>query len=105
MPDFGRASYEPIRSISATTFTGTYAAFGTPLLHSPFLIKVVNNSDSDILLSLDGSTDMDGCPAGGSFIYDFSSNQTGGVGAGQQFYIRGAVGSGLVWLVVMYGGA
>jgi hypothetical protein len=104
MVNLARASYEPIRSFNSATFTGVYQAFGDPISHSPFLIKVVNNSDTDVFLSIDGTTDHDGCPAGGSFVYDLSANLSGGIGANIQWYIRGAAGAGYVYLITMYSG-
>jgi hypothetical protein len=103
-----RALYEALRSINSATFTGAYQAIGTPLLHNPFLIKMVNNSTVPVTVSIDGIVDHDICPAGSFFLYDETANASreGGltVAKGTQFWVKGAAGVGSVYLVVQYAG-
>lgn len=106
-----RVAWEPLRSINSATFTGSYQALGTPLANSCFLVKVVNNSNVNVLISTDGTTDMDVVPAGGFFLFDETANASRDSGLTihnkTQFYIKGSAGggnSGLVYLVVQYAG-
>ena len=104
-----RVKYEALRSINSATFAGSYQALGTPLVHDPFLIKLVNNSTVAVTVSLDGVTDMDICPAGSFFLYDEQANSSreGGlrIPSGTQIWVKGAAGVGSVYLVVQYQGA
>jgi hypothetical protein len=100
--------YEPLRSINAATFVGTYLPLGGPLLHPASIVKLVNNSTSTVTVSTDGVTAVDVAPAMSFFLYDETSNtpvgSVDGVFAPQntQYYVSGAVGTGLVYLVIQY---
>jgi len=100
--------YETLRSRDSATFTGAYQTLGGPLEHNPFLVKMVNNSTVPVIVSLDGVTDQDVCPAGSFFLYDETSNSSreGGLTVARltQFYIKGAAGVGSVYLVAQYAG-
>lgn len=99
--------YETLRSIDSATFAGTYLALGTPLLHAASIVKLVNNSNVLVTVSRDGINDMDVAPANSFCLYDVTSNLPHGCDGvfarkGEQYYIKGAVGVGLVYLVVQY---
>lgn len=100
--------YEPLRSIDSAIFTGAYQALGAPLVHSPFLIKLVNTSTMPVTISLDGATDHDICPQGSFYLYDEGANASRGsvlaFKAKTQVWIRGNAGVGRVYLVVQYVG-
>lgn len=103
-----RILYETLRSAD-TASAGTYLALGTPLSHPACLIKMVNLSNKDLLVSLDGTTAIDVCPAGGFWLYDVTTNspQTNNIFAdqGRQYYVLttdAAAGTGLVYLSVQY---
>lgn len=101
-----RVAWEPLRTIDSSTFTGAYQKFGGPLEHNCYLIKIVNESGVDVLISIDGSTDIDICPAGGFFLYDECSNASreGGLSVAKwtQFWINGSASTGNVYLVAQY---
>lgn len=103
-----RVFYEALRSINSATFTGAYQALGTPLVYSPFLIKIVNTSTVPVTISLDGVTDHDICPQGSFYLYDEGANASREAGlaimAKTQVYVKGAAGVGFVYLVVQYVG-
>jgi hypothetical protein len=100
--------YETLRSIDSATFTGSYQALGTPLLHPAAVIKFVNNSTSFVTLSVDGVNDVDVLPANSFVLYDITSNTPPQgdnaifVPQNRQYYIKGASGTGLVYEVVQY---
>ena len=104
---------EALRSRNSTTFTGSYQTLGSALSNSARIIKFVNNSNVDVTVSWNGSTDHDFIPAHSAWVIDVSANKEaltfgGGqlyVGAQTQFYVKGAAGggnSGSVYLIVLY---
>ena len=101
-----RVNWEPLRTRDGATFTGAYQTLGGPLEHRCYLIKVVNESGSDVLISTDGVMDMDICPTGGFFLYDETSNASreGGLAVDKwtQFYVNGTATTGNVYLVAQY---
>ncbi len=102
-----RITWEPIRSRAATTFDGTYQTLGTALAHPSFICKLVNNSDQDLLISIDGTTAVDVAPAGSFWLYDETRYVTGvgqspALPKGTQIYVNGSVGTGTVYLVSQY---
>ena len=100
-----RITWEPLRSIDSSTFTGSYQAIGTPLKFPSVIAKLVNNSTVLVTISIDGSTDIDVAPANSFWLYD--ENIPGGdlvhaLPAGTQFYVKGSAGTGSVYLVSQY---
>jgi hypothetical protein len=100
--------YETLRTIDSATFIGTYVPIGGPLLHPASLIKMVNNSNVLVTVSDDGVRGVDVAPGNSFWLYDVTSNTpTNGDDAifipqGRQYFVNGAAGVGLVYLVVMY---
>lgn len=103
-----RAAWEALRTRDGATLNGTYLTIGGPLEHNCFLLKMVNQSGSDVLISIDGVTAIDICPAGGFWLYDECSNASreGGLTVPRmtQFYINGGVTVGNIYLVAQYAG-
>jgi hypothetical protein len=101
-----RVAWEVLRTIDSSTFTGAYQAIGSPLLHNCYLVKIVNMSGVDIVISDDGVNDKDVVPAGGFFLYDECSNASreGGLSVhlGTQFYVKASASIGIVYLVAQY---
>lgn len=97
---------EVLRSRDSATFTGSYQTLGTPLVNPCRLVKIVNDSDQDILISWDGTNDHDYVPAQSFALYDFTTNKSGdtplSVSAQTQFYVQGSSGTGLVYLAAFY---
>jgi len=95
-----------MRSRDSATFTGSYQTLGSPLANSARIIKFVNDSDQDVTISYDGTNDHDIVLAGGFTLYDFTTNRSGpsplAVSTNTQFYVKGAAGTGLIYLVVFY---
>jgi hypothetical protein len=100
--------YEALRSVNTATLAGTYVPFGLPLANRTYIFKIVNNSNQLLTISLDGVTDEDIIPPGSFILYDVESNKSLNADdlflpQGTQFYVKGAAGVGLVYLVVLYG--
>ena len=101
-------AYEPIKSIDSSTFTGSYQAVGAATVTEARIFKIVNNSNKGVTVSLDGSTDVDFVPASTFVLYDLGTNRgspspTLVLQPGTQFYVKGAAGTGLVYVVILYG--
>lgn len=101
-----RLAWETLRSIDSATFTGSYQSLGTPLAHPSYICKLVNNSTVLVTISIDGSTDVDIAPAGSFWLYDEgkvgASSNFPALPKGTQFYVKGSLGSGSVYLVSQY---
>jgi hypothetical protein len=98
-----RVQWENLRSIDSATFTGSYQKLGTPLANTSYKLKMVNNSTSLVTISIDGVNDIDIAPAGSFWLYDeMSTINHEGMSAGTQIYVRGAAGTGLVYLVTQF---
>lgn len=100
-------AYETLRSIDSATFTGSYQALGTPLAHPGAIVKMVNNSNVLVTISIDGTNDVDILPANSFWLYDETTNRASSTDAvfapqGRQYFIKGAAGVGLVYLSVQY---
>lgn len=100
--------YETIRSRD-TAGAAAYVTLGTQTTNPSALIKIVNLSNKDLLVSVDGINDHDICPSTGFFLYDVTTNAPSEnflfVPGGRQYYVRtadGLAGTGLVYLVVQY---
>ncbi len=101
-----RTRWETLRVLAAEDISPTYVPLGDSLENPARIIKMVNTTDVDILVSTNGSDDMDVCPAGGFFLYDIMSNKSEQscmfVDQGTVFYISGEPTTGSVYLVVIY---
>lgn len=101
-----RINWETLRSIDSATLTGTYAALGTPLVHPAYKLKLVNNSNVLVTISLNGTSDVDVAPANSFWLYDESiigqNCEIPAIQSGTQIYVKGPTGTGLIYLVSQY---
>jgi hypothetical protein len=100
-----RITWETLRSINSTSLTGAYQALGSPLAYPAILLKFVNNSTSLVTISIDGATDIDVLPANSFFLYDEDTSGNPApesVAEGTQFFVKGAAGTGLIYLAVQH---
>ena len=101
-----RIAWETLKSIDSATFTGSYQALGTPLLHPSYICKLVNNSGALVTISIDGINDMDVAPANSFWLYDEGKVGIAGaypaLPAGTQIMIKGNASTGSVYLVSQY---
>lgn len=100
-----RITWEPLRSVDSATFTGVYVPLGTALAHPSIICKLVNNSTVLVTISLDGVTDIDVAPANSFWLYDEDTSgnpSPEAIPEGTQFFVKGATGTGLVYLVSQY---
>ena len=98
--------WEELRVFDAASLTGGYDAIGTPTENPAYKVKVVNNSNVDVIISKDGVTDIDVCPSYGFFLYEEGTVGLSGskpaIPARTQFYLNGTAGSGNIYLVIQY---
>lgn len=106
-----RAYLEPLRSLAFGSISGSYAAIGTPTDHPVRLVCITNNTQGDMLFSLDGVTDHLFVNAGSFKLFDIQSNMTPDkesafvLDQGTQFYVKqlAAPVSGSVYVEILYG--
>ena len=101
-----RLAWETLRSIDSATFTGLYQNLGTALANPSYICKLVNNSTVLITISIDGINDVDVCPASSFWLYDEGKMGLNAgapsLPAGTQIMVKGAAGTGSVYLVTQY---
>ena len=97
-----------LTSIDSATFTGAYQAVNAAgLSKNCFMIRLTNNSNKDITVSYNGTTDHDFVKAGASIQLEFQTNSQpnnliANMAAGTIVYVKGAAGTGLVYLAGYY---
>lgn len=102
--------FDAYRTAAFGAVTASYVALGTPIAHNVRILKFVNNTNADISVSFDGTTNNDFVPANSFCLYDFQTN------AQSQFqfmtslntqvsikYTTAAPTSGSFYLVAVYG--
>lgn len=97
-----------LTSIDSATFTGSYQAINSSgLSKNCFMIRITNNSNKDVTVSYNGSTDHDFIKAGTSIQLSFQdmaqpNNFIANMSLGTIVYVKGAAGAGLVYLAGYY---
>lgn len=100
-----RIEWETLREVDSSTLTGGWDLIGDPLENPSFILKMVNTSDEDVLVSIDGTNAIDVCPAGSFWLYDETKSRMPDlqfVPKNTQFYIQGTAGTGSIYLVSQY---
>ena len=103
--------FDAIRTKAAVSITGSYTTLGTALTHNWRLFKITNNTNGDLLISLDGTTDNMFVPANSFVLYDLATNAPNVhnsdwfvMALNSQFYVKTstAASTGAVWLEALY---
>jgi hypothetical protein len=87
---------------------GSYTEIGNPFLKALSFLRITNASDTNVIISYDGINDHEFVyKSGGSIEINFQkcasvSNSFGKLRKGTILYIRGAVGTGLVYVSGYY---
>jgi len=105
-----RITWEPLRSLDTATMvsSSTYYNVGTALTHASYKLKLVNNSNVLVTVSINGTSDIDVAPANSFWLYDETQAQISisncpAIPAGTQISVKSAAaGVGLVYLVSQY---
>lgn len=102
---------DAIRTKAAGSITGSYTTLGTALTRNWRMFKITNNTDGDLLISLDGTTDNIFVPAHSFTLYDLSTNALNVqdsdwfvMQVGSQFYVKTstAATTGDIWVEGIY---
>lgn len=102
---------DTLRTVAAASITSSYTALGVPLAVNWRIMRIINNTNGDLLFSLDGTTNQMLVPAGGFVLYDLSTNaqnvmnmDTFVFAVGTQFYVKTSTSAstGAVWLEGVY---
>lgn len=98
-----QAVFNPLQSIDSATFTGSYQAFAS-FTYPVRLLHIINKSDEDVTISLNGGTnDHIYVPAGSFSLYDLGTNRGNGAPALElapsALVIKGTAGTGLVYAI------
>lgn len=103
-------SFDPLRTLAYTSVTTSYVAVGGALAHPVRLICITNNTDGDMLFSVDGSTDVLIVPATSFKLFDLCTNkylvdQQWLLRSGTQFYVKYASSptKGAVYIECLWG--
>jgi len=98
-----RLNWETLRSVDSATLAASYVALGGPLVHPSYILKIVNNSNILVTISIDGVTDIDVAPANSFFLYDEDEGNPSheAIPAGTQVYVKSGTGAGGVGLIYM----
>lgn len=106
MPYTNKITWEPLRSIDSATLNGTYQILGIPFANEGYKVKMVNNSTSLVTVSINGTSDIDVCPANSFWLYDEGtvgeSGDSPALPKGTQIFVKGSAGTGLIYLIVQY---
>lgn len=102
-------SADSLRSLAFGSISGTYAAIGTAFEHPMRMVKVINKTNTDMIISFDGTNDHDYIISGTSAQYEVAANEVGSAGwffrVGTTVYVKqvSAPGSGAVYVAALYG--
>jgi len=112
MTGVARAHFEPLRTLASGGISGTYAAVGTPLSHQIKAFCITNNTQGDMIFSLDNAVAAGHMfVAAGSYkLYDVQSNMNPQfddkfvIAVGTQFYVKQSTApvDGDIWIECLY---
>lgn len=105
-----RVAWEGLRTLDTSTMasSSTWYDIGTKTSHPAYKLRIVNDSDVLVTISIDGSNAVDVVPSEGVVLYDASQAQMSTsnlpcIPAGTQFSAQAATaGTGNLYLVVQY---
>lgn len=83
---------QSLRSLAFGSIGASYVAVGTQFTSPLRMVRIINDCNTDMLFSLDGSTDQFFVPTGSFVLYDFAanggSNEELRLGGYAQFYVK-----------------
>ncbi len=101
--------FETLRTLAFGSLSTSYAALGTPITHSLRMFRIINSTNADLNISLDGTNDHMLVPATSFVLYDVAANGQNAsfrIQNGSQFYAKivtgGSASSGQVALECIY---
>lgn len=104
-----RVRFEAVREIASGSISGAYAAVGTATTDHTRLVSISNGTDTDIYISLNGTTNHLRVASNSFKLFDLTTNKVSDDGffidEGTIFYakqVSGAPTTGTLWIEVMY---
>ena len=106
-----RIAFENLRSLGFASVSASYAGVGGSFANPVRMLKIVNLTDINLIISFDGTNPKDIIPSQSMFIYDYASNKIGPVDnleqpLGQRVYVKQETGTaatlGNVYVTVIY---
>src|SRR5205085_1075722 len=98
------------RTVAAASITASYTQVGTAFGHQVRILKFINNTNADLKISFDGSTNNDFVPANSFCLYDAQTDAQANYkfvfSAGTSIsvaYNSGAPTTGAFYVVCIYG--
>lgn len=101
--------FDPVRSLAFGSITGSYQTLGTAFTHAMRVLHFINDTDGDMMISFDGTTDNAPVLADSFSLYDLTSDQDSNemfrYENGTQIYVKflSAPTKGTFYLVCVYG--
>lgn len=103
-----RAEFDAVREVAFGSISGSYAVIGGTLTDHARIVRIVNSTNAEMYISVDGTTDNFRMAANSFVLFDFSTNKIRDdglfVAVGTQFYVKqvsAAPTSGAVWVEVV----
>jgi len=103
-----KAQFDAVRELAFGGISGTYAVVGSPLTDHARIVRIVNSTNAEIYISINGVTNHIRMAVGSFVLFDFSTNRIQDDGlflsVGVQFWakqVTGAATSGSVWVEVV----
>ena len=103
-----KVKFEAVREIDFGSILASYVAVGTGTIDHARIIRFTNETDAQLLVSLDGITDHIRMDVNNVIIFDFSSNKITDhglfVSIGTTFFVKrqsGAPTTGSFWIEVI----
>jgi hypothetical protein len=105
-----RGRFDTLRSLGFASIGGGYMGIGTAFAHPVKLLKIINLTDANLIVSYDGVNNQDIVTANGGVIYDISANKADPAGTfqlsvGDRVYVMEETSAptlGNVYVVVVY---
>ena len=103
--------FDALRTLAFGGISGTYAVVGGPLTVNWRIFKITNDTNGNLLVSLNGTTDNLFVPANGFVLYDLATNSSPlsvtdnfVMQIGTQFYVKQSTAptSGAIWIEGIY---
>ena len=104
--------FSPVRQVALASITGSYLPLGSALDHAMRVLHFINNTNGDMMISFDGTTDNVPLLAESFALYDLTSDQDSNemfrYQLGTQIYVKYITAptlpsDGAVYLVSVYG--
>ena len=94
---------EAVREVAFGDLNATYTALGSALAHDCFTLSIFNDTDANVYVSTDATTDMKKIAAQTGRVFDYKTNDMFRK-KDTQFYVKydSAPSSGSFWIEVEY---